>query len=211
MTGDPCGGPVTNGMTARGRTFEECARAASPAEQFGRIADSPAGPVQLPARRQPRLGAGGIGYLVLRRGADAHHHRRANPDCRLLQHRDHRRHQQSEPRVHSEPMPGRQHGPMRVGQARRAWRPLASVRMSTAAATSWRRTTTWPSKRVVGYDMEADYGFELGDMGALSVTNVLPTSPSGGAGAGGRTQGKVRRQLGRGVMRLSHARLAQQA
>ena len=43
MTGDPCGGPVTNGMTARGRTLEECARSGVTAEQFGRIADSPAG------------------------------------------------------------------------------------------------------------------------------------------------------------------------
>ena len=43
MTGDPCGGPVTNGMTARGRSFEECARSGVTAEQFGRIADSPAG------------------------------------------------------------------------------------------------------------------------------------------------------------------------
>ena len=43
MTGDPCGGPVTNGMTARGRTLEECARSGVTAEQFGRIANSPAG------------------------------------------------------------------------------------------------------------------------------------------------------------------------
>ena len=43
MTGDPCGGPVTGGVTEEGRTFEECARSGVTAEQFGRIAHSPAG------------------------------------------------------------------------------------------------------------------------------------------------------------------------
>ena len=43
MTGDPCGGPVTGGVTEAGRTFEECARSGVTAEQFGRIAHSPAG------------------------------------------------------------------------------------------------------------------------------------------------------------------------
>ena len=43
MTGDPCGGPVTGGVTAAGRSFEECARTGVTAEQFGNIAHSPAG------------------------------------------------------------------------------------------------------------------------------------------------------------------------
>ena len=43
MTGDPCGGPVTGGVTAAGRSFEECARTGVTAEQFGNIANSPAG------------------------------------------------------------------------------------------------------------------------------------------------------------------------
>ena len=43
MTGDPCGGPVTNGQTAEGRTFDECARSGVTAAQFGNIAHSPAG------------------------------------------------------------------------------------------------------------------------------------------------------------------------
>ena len=43
MTGDPCGGPVTDGRTAEGRTLEECARSGVTAAQFGNIAHSPAG------------------------------------------------------------------------------------------------------------------------------------------------------------------------
>jgi len=42
MPADPCGGPVTNGQTAAGRTFEECARSGVTAAQFGNIAHSPA-------------------------------------------------------------------------------------------------------------------------------------------------------------------------
>ena len=40
---DPCGGPVTDGKTAEGRTFEECARSGVTAAQFGNIANNPAG------------------------------------------------------------------------------------------------------------------------------------------------------------------------
>ena len=43
MTGDPCGGPVTDGRTEEGRTFEECARSGVTQAQFGNIAHSPAG------------------------------------------------------------------------------------------------------------------------------------------------------------------------
>ena len=43
MNADPCGGPVTNGRTAEGRTFEECARSGVTAAQFGNIEHSPAG------------------------------------------------------------------------------------------------------------------------------------------------------------------------
>ena len=39
---DPCGGPVTDGSTAEGRTFDECARSGVTAARFGRIAHSPA-------------------------------------------------------------------------------------------------------------------------------------------------------------------------
>ena len=39
---DPCGGPVTNGRTAEGRTLDECARSGVTAAQFGNIAHSPA-------------------------------------------------------------------------------------------------------------------------------------------------------------------------
>ena len=42
MSADPCGGPVQNGMTAAGRTFDECARSGVTAAQFGNIAHSPA-------------------------------------------------------------------------------------------------------------------------------------------------------------------------
>ena len=43
MSADPCGGAVTDGRTAAGRTFEECARSGVTRSQFGNIADSPAG------------------------------------------------------------------------------------------------------------------------------------------------------------------------
>ena len=43
MNADPCSGPVTDGKTAHGRTFEECARSGVSAAQFGTITDSPAG------------------------------------------------------------------------------------------------------------------------------------------------------------------------
>lgn len=43
MDADPCGGPVAGGLTAQGRTLEECARTGVTAEQFGNIANSPAG------------------------------------------------------------------------------------------------------------------------------------------------------------------------
>ena len=41
--GDPCGGSVTDGRTAAGRTFEECARSGVTRAQFGNIALNPAG------------------------------------------------------------------------------------------------------------------------------------------------------------------------
>ena len=43
MTGDPCGGPVTDGRTSEGRTLQECARSGVTESQFGNIAHSPAG------------------------------------------------------------------------------------------------------------------------------------------------------------------------
>ncbi len=43
MPADPCGGPVSDGQTAAGRTFEECALSGVTAAQFGNIAHSPAG------------------------------------------------------------------------------------------------------------------------------------------------------------------------
>ena len=43
MSADPCGGAVTDGRTAAGRTFEECARSGVTRSQFGNVADSPAG------------------------------------------------------------------------------------------------------------------------------------------------------------------------
>ena len=43
MTGDPCGGPVTDGRTTEGRTLQECSRSGVTPSQFGNIAHSPAG------------------------------------------------------------------------------------------------------------------------------------------------------------------------
>ena len=43
MSVDPCAGPLQDGMTAAGRTFEECARSGVTAAQFGNIPNSPAG------------------------------------------------------------------------------------------------------------------------------------------------------------------------
>ena len=42
MAADPCGGAVTDGRTAEGRTLEECARSGVTAAQFGNIEHSPA-------------------------------------------------------------------------------------------------------------------------------------------------------------------------
>ena len=43
MSEDPCGGPVTNGVTNAGRTLQECMRSGVNADQFGNIQHSPAG------------------------------------------------------------------------------------------------------------------------------------------------------------------------
>ena len=43
MDKDPCAGPVTDGVTERGYTFEQCARSGVTETQFGNIAQSPAG------------------------------------------------------------------------------------------------------------------------------------------------------------------------
>ena len=42
MNADPCAGPVANGRTAEGRSFEQCARSGVTAAQFGNIENSPA-------------------------------------------------------------------------------------------------------------------------------------------------------------------------
>ena len=42
MSKDPCGGPVTDGKTTEGRSFEECARSGVTANRFGSIEHSPA-------------------------------------------------------------------------------------------------------------------------------------------------------------------------
>ena len=43
MDNDPCGGPVTNGLTRPGYSFEQCAQSGVTEAQFGNIAQSPAG------------------------------------------------------------------------------------------------------------------------------------------------------------------------
>ena len=55
MPADPCGGPVTDGQTAAGRTFEECARSGVTAAQFGNIAHSPADQYNVLQRGTPDL------------------------------------------------------------------------------------------------------------------------------------------------------------
>jgi len=57
MPADPCGGPVTDGQTAAGRTFEECARSGVTAAQFGNIAHSPAAQYNVLQGGNPDLGA----------------------------------------------------------------------------------------------------------------------------------------------------------
>ena len=57
MPTDPCGGPVTDGRTAAGRTLEECARSGVTATQFGNISDSPAGQYNFLQGGNPDLGA----------------------------------------------------------------------------------------------------------------------------------------------------------
>ncbi len=43
MDEDPCAGPITNGETAAGKTFEECARTGVTQQHWGNIQNSPAG------------------------------------------------------------------------------------------------------------------------------------------------------------------------
>ena len=57
MPEDPCGGPVTDGRTAAGRTLEECARSGVTAAQFGNIAHSPASQYNVLQGGNPNLGA----------------------------------------------------------------------------------------------------------------------------------------------------------
>ena len=65
MTTDPCGGDVTNGETAAGRTFEECARSGVTATQFGRIPDSPANQYNFLQGGNPNLNAEESGTYIL--------------------------------------------------------------------------------------------------------------------------------------------------
>ena len=57
MATDPCSGPVTNGKTAAGRTFEECARSGVTAAQFGHVSASPATQYNSLRGGNPDLGA----------------------------------------------------------------------------------------------------------------------------------------------------------
>ena len=57
MPADPCGGPVTDGRTGAGRTFEQCARSGVTAAQFGNIAHSPATQYNFLQGGNPNLGA----------------------------------------------------------------------------------------------------------------------------------------------------------
>ena len=71
IAADPCGGPVTEGRTAEGRTFEECARSGVTMAQFGNIAHSPARQYNFLQGGNPGSGAGRIGHLRLRIRVDA--------------------------------------------------------------------------------------------------------------------------------------------
>ena len=128
MSADPCGGAVTDGRTAAGRTFEECARSGVTRSQFGNIADSPAGQYNFLQGGNPDLSpedsdtyAYGLiwtpGFVegfslsldyYFDQGQKSHQHRDAG--------------------VHPERMPGRQRRAMRQGAARARRRPVAGVR-----------------------------------------------------------------------------------
>ena len=172
MTGDPCGGPVTNGMTARGRTFEECARSGVTAEQFGRIADSPAGQYNFLQGGNPNLepeesDTWSFGVVLtptlidgLTVTADYFNIKITGGISNL-----------SPEFILNQCLDGNlaQCELVNRGAPGDLW-------IGSNIDTSGHIVATQDNlaiEKVVGYDVVADYAFALGDLGALTVNNVL--------------------------------------
>lgn len=172
MTGDPCGGPVTNGMTARGRTFEECARSGVTAEQFGRIADSPAGQYNFLQGGNPNLepeesDTWSFGVVLtptlidgLTLTADYFNIKITGGISNL-----------SPEFILNQCLDGNlaQCELVNRGAPGDLW-------IGSNIDTSGHIVATQDNlaiEKVVGYDVVADYAFALGDLGALTVNNVL--------------------------------------
>ena len=172
MTGDPCGGPVTNGMTARGRTLEECARSGVTAEQFGRIADSPAGQYNFLQGGNPNLepeesDTWSFGVVLTPTAIDgltltADYFNieitkgisNLSPEFILNQCLD---------------------GNLAQCELVRRGAP-GDLWIGSNVNSSGHIVATQDNlaiEKVVGYDMVAEYGVALGDMGTLNVSNVL--------------------------------------
>ena len=172
MTGDPCGGPVTNGMTARGRTFEECARSGVTAEQFGSIPNSPAGQYNFLQGGNPELvpeesDTWSFGVVLTPTVIDGLTLTIDYFNIEITEGID----ALSSEFILNQCLDGNlaQCELVNRGAPGDLW-------IGSNVNTSGHIVATNDNlaiEKVVGYDMEADYGFELGDMGALSVTNVL--------------------------------------
>ena len=119
MNADPCAGPVANGRTAEGRSFEECARSGVTAAQFGNIENSPAAQYNFLQGGNPNLApeesdtySFGLvwtpGFLD---GLDF--------SFDYYFHQDQQGHQHPDPGVHSQRVSGRQRLAVRQGPTRR--------------------------------------------------------------------------------------------
>lgn len=172
MTGDPCSGPVTNGMTAFGRTFEECARSGVTAEQFGNVADSPAGQYNYlqggnPDLRPEESDTWSFGVVLTPTAIDGltltldyfnieitEGISNLSPEFILNQCLDGNSTQCESVRRGAP-------GDLWIGSNVNSSGHIVATQDNLAI------------EKVVGWDMVAEYAVALGDMGALNVSNVL--------------------------------------
>ncbi len=172
MTGDPCGGPVSNGMTAAGRTFEECARSGVTAAQWGIIADSPAGQYNFLQGGNPELqpeeaDTWSAGVVVtpaaidgLTLSLDYYNIKiekgisNLGPEFILNQCLDGNL---SQCELVRRGLPG----DLWIGSDRNTSGHIVALQDNLAI------------EKVVGYDLIADYAFDIGDLGSVNLSNVL--------------------------------------
>ena len=172
MTGDPCGGPVTGGVTAEGRTFEECARSGVTAEQFGRIANSPAGQYNFLQGGNPNLepetaDTWSFGVVLSPTVIDGltltldYYNIKIEKGISNL----------TPEFILNECLDGNlsQCELVNRGAPGDLW-------IGSNVATSGHIVALQDNlaiEKVVGYDLVADYSFDVGDMGSMHINNVL--------------------------------------